>query len=63
MSLAKYCREKLTRNLDIQSILYQHKNGTEILALSENLKKITKDAWLPFIGRKGPQMKLSLPLE
>ena len=55
--------EEFKQAKDILSVLSQYKNGTEILAHTITLQKITKDAWLTFVGHERPQMRLGVSME
>lgn len=48
---------------DFLSVLSQYKNGAEILAHTITLQKITKDAWLTFVGHERPKMRLGVSME
>ncbi len=55
--------EEFKQAKDILSVLSQYKNGTEILAHTITLQKITKDAWLTFVGHEHPKMRLGVSME
>jgi hypothetical protein len=55
--------EEFKQAKDILSVLSQYKNGTEILAHTITLQKITKDAWLTFVGHERPKMRLGVSME
>jgi len=55
--------EEFKQAKDIMSVLSQYKNGAEILAHTITLQKITKDAWLTFVGHERPKMRLGVSME
>ena len=55
--------EEFKKAKDILSVLSQYKNGTDILAHTITLQKITKDAWLTFVGHERPKMRLGVSME
>ena len=61
--LLSFGAEEFAQAKDFEEVLYQHKNGAEVFTHIQTRQRVSKDAWLTYVGHQRPKMNLGLSME